>query len=239
MPRSQNSSAQPTRGTITWLGHAAFTITDGTDTVLIDTWLTGNPVATAGPDDVEPTVIAVTHGHLDHLGDAAAISRRTGAPIVAINELASHLARTENVEVLRANIGGTLHKGDVSVKLVPAMHTSAIETADGLLAVTSATGVVVRIGGATIYHAGDTALFGDMAIIGDEDLDVAILPIGNTHTMDPADAAKAVKLLQPKIVIPNHFNTHPGLQRDPEDLVANLHAHAEVRVLGFGESTTL
>jgi L-ascorbate metabolism protein UlaG (beta-lactamase superfamily) len=86
--------------------------------------------------------------------------------------------------------------------------------------------VVVRIGGDTIYHAGDTALFGDMAIIGDEDLDVAILPIGNTHTMDPADAAKAVKLLQPKIAIPNHFNTYPGLQRDPEDLVTNLHAHA-------------
>ncbi len=225
--------------TITWLGHAAFTITDGTETVLIDPWLTGNPVATVRAEDVEPTLIAVTHGHLDHLGDAAAISRRTGAPIVAINELAAHLARTENVEVFRANIGGTVRHGGASVKLVPAMHTSSIETADGLVAVTSATGVVVRIGGATIYHAGDTALFGDMAIIGDEDLDVAIIPIGGTHTMEPADAAKAVKLLQPRIVIPNHFNTHPGLQRDPAELVSNLHAHAEVRVLDIGGSTTV
>ncbi len=139
--------------TISWLGPAAFTIADGTDTVLIDPWLTGNPVATAGPDDVEPTLIAVTHGHLDHLGDAT--------------------------------------------------------------------------------------LFGDMAIIGDEDLDVAIIPIGGTHTMEPAAAAKAVKLLQPRIVIPNHFNTFPGLQQNPDDLVADLHAHAKVRVLGFGESTTV
>jgi len=225
--------------TITWLGHAAFTLTDGTDTVLIDPWLTGNPAATVGPEDVHPTLIAVTHGHMDHLGDAAAISRRTGAPIVAINELASHLARTEDVEVLHANIGGTLRQGGVSVKLVPAMHTSSIETADGLVAVTSATGVVVRIGGATVYHAGDTALFGDMAIIADEDLDVAIIPIGGTYTMDSADAAKAVKLLQPRIVIPNHFNTFPALQSDPAELVANLHAHAEVRVLGIGESTVV
>jgi L-ascorbate metabolism protein UlaG (beta-lactamase superfamily) len=225
--------------TITWLGHAAFTIADGTETVLIDPWLTGNPAASVTAEEVEPTLIAVTHGHADHLGDAAAISRRTGAPIVAINELAVHLARTENVEVLPANFGGTVRHGAASVKLVPAMHTSAIDTGESFVAVTAATGVVVRLDGKAVYHAGDTAIFGDMALIGEEGLDVAIIPIGGTYTMDPADAARAVKLLQPRIAIPNHFNTFPQLQHDPEELARYLRSHAEVRALAPGESTTI
>jgi L-ascorbate metabolism protein UlaG (beta-lactamase superfamily) len=225
--------------TITWLGHAAFSLTDGTDTVLIDPWLTGNPAASTTAEEVEATLIAVSHGHLDHLGDAAAISRRTGAPIVAINELATHVGRTESVEVLAANFGGTVTVGGASVKLVPAMHTSAIDDGTQILASTPAAGVVVRLGGVTVYHAGDTALFGDMTLIGDEGLDVAILPIGGTYTMGPADAARAVGFLHPRIVIPNHFNTFPQLQQDPQELVRDLHDHAEVRILQPGQSTTV
>ena len=224
---------------ITWLGHAAFTITDGTDTVLVDPWLTGNPAATVGPDDVDPTVIVVTHGHMDHLGDAVAISKRTGAPIVAINELAVYLGRTEGATTMPGNFGGTATVAGVRVKLVPAMHTSAVDNGETIVASSAAAGAVIRVGGKTIYHAGDTALFGDMSLIGDEDLDVAILPIGGTYTMEPHDAARAVGLLRPRIVIPNHFNTFPQLQQDPQELVRDIHGTAEVRLLEPGQSTEI
>ena len=224
---------------VTWHGHAAFTLDDGVDVVLIDPWFTGNPAATCGADEVAATLIVVTHGHRDHLGDAVEISRRVGAPILAINELAIHLGRTADVQTLRGNIGGTLRWNGVAVKLVAAVHTSAIDTGDGFAAVTAAAGVVVRIGDKTIYHAGDTALFGDMRLIGDEVLDAAIVPIGGTYTMDARDAARAVELLRPGIVIPNHFDTFPQIRADPQEFADRVGGGARVKVLRPGGSLTI
>jgi len=130
--------------------------------------------------------------------------------------------------------------GGVSVKLVAAVHTSAYDDGETFVAPGAAVGSVIRIGGKAIYHAGDTALFGDMALIGSEGLDAALIPIGGHFTMDPSDAARAARLLAAPVVVPMHFNTFPPIQQDAGRLVDALAGDAaEVRVLAPGESTTL
>ena len=226
--------------TLTWLGHAAFRITDGTDVVLVDPFLTGNPSAAETADAQQPTVIVVSHAHNDHVGDAGAISARTGAPLVTTFELGTYLARAQGANAIPANAGGTVVVGGVSVKLVAAVHTSAYDDGETFVAPGAAVGSVIRIGGKAIYHAGDTALFGDMALIGSEGLDAALIPIGGHFTMDPSDAARAARLLAAPVVVPMHFNTFPPIQQDAGRLVDALAGDAaEVRVLAPGESTTL
>lgn len=217
--------------TITWYGHAAFGITDGDTSLLVDPFLTGNPTAAVAAGDVMPTTILVTHGHSDHLGDAADISKRTGAPVVAAYELGLFLG-AQGVNVTPGNIGGTVAAGEVAVKFVPAVHSSAVGGEDGSFAAPCVpAGFVVRLNGKTIYVAGDTALFGDMELIGDEGLDVAIIPIGGQYTMDAADAVKAVAKLRPKIVIPGHYNTFPTIAADPAAFAAAVAASTKARVI--------
>jgi L-ascorbate metabolism protein UlaG (beta-lactamase superfamily) len=216
--------------TITWYGHAAFTIADGDTTLLIDPYLTGNPTAAIAAGDVAATAILVTHGHSDHLGDAVDISRRTGAPIVATYELGLFLG-TKGVNVTPGNIGGTVTAGEATVKFVPAVHSSTMDENGSLAAASVPTGFVVRLNGTTVYVAGDTALFGDMELIGDEGLDVAIIPIGGQYTMDATDAVKAVAKLRPKTVIPGHFNTFPTIAADPAAFAEAVAAATKARVV--------
>ena len=227
--------------TITWYGHAAFGITSGETSLLGDPFLTGNPAAAVAADQLTPTAILVTHGHSDHLGDAAMISKRTGAPVVATYELGLYLG-AQGVNVTPGNIGGTVTAGKASVKFVPAVHSSAVDNGDGAFAAASApAGFVLRLDGSTVYIAGDTALFGDMDLIGDEGLDVAIVPIGGQYTMDTSDAVKAVTRLRPEVVIPGHYNTFPSIAADPDAFAAAVAASTEARaiVLEPGQSTEI
>lgn len=241
-PDKRNSTRKRnTMTTITWYGHAAFTLASGADLLLIDPFLTDNPTAATTSEALDPTAILVTHGHADHLGDALDISKRTGAPIIANYELALFLGR-KGANVIPGNIGGTVVAGGARVKFVPAVHSSTVDENDVLVAATAPCGFVVRLGGKTIYVAGDTALFGDMDLIGDESLDVAVIPIGGQYTMDPGDALRAVAKLRPALVIPGHYNTYPPIEQDPHafaEAVTNAKSRTKATVLDPGQSVTV
>lgn len=224
--------------TVRFLGHAAFALDAEGKQVVIDPFLTGNPVAAATPDDLNPVAILLTHAHDDHVGDSVAISKRTRAPIIATFELGTYLAQ-QGAETIAANHGGTVKFDGGSVKLVPAWHTSS--HTERFLAPGVPAGLVVRFGGKTMYFAGDTCLFGDMALIGEEELDLAVVPIGDFYTMGPADAVKAVKLLKPRVVIPCHYNTFPPIQQDAQAFKREVEAATSARcvVLQPGEQYVL
>ncbi len=222
---------------IRFLGHAAFALTHEATTVLIDPFLTGNPKAAASADEVDATTILISHGHGDHVGDSVAIAKRTGAPIVAIVEIANELGG-EGVDVFDPNVGGTVTFDWGWVRLTPAWHTST--TPNGT--VTIPAGLVVNIGGKTVYHLGDTALFSDLALPGRRDeLDVALIPIGGHYTMDRHDAVEAAKLVGAKQVIPCHYNTFPPIETDAQAFKADVEAatSSQVVVLEPGETHSL
>jgi L-ascorbate metabolism protein UlaG (beta-lactamase superfamily) len=221
---------------IRFLGHAAFTLEHDGTTVLIDPFLTGNPKAAVTADEVSADVILLSHGHGDHLGDAIAIAKRTGAPIVAIVELAGELAE-EGVQTFDPNIGGTITFDWGSVRLTPAWHTST--TPKGTVAIP--TGLVVEIGGKWIYHLGDTALFSDLALPKRRHpIDVALMPIGGHYTMDRIDAVIAAELVGARQIIPCHYDTFPPIETDVQAFKADVEqaGHAEVIVLAPGETHT-
>lgn len=199
--------------TIQYIGHSAFHLTDGTSSVLIDPFIAGNPTAAFKAEDFSPQTILLTHAHNDHVGDSVDISKRTGARVIATFELANVLAG-KGAQTDGGNHGGTIAFQGGTSKFTPAWHTSSYQDGDQVVAPGVPAGLVVRFGGKTIYFAGDTCLFGDMALIGEEGLDVAVLPIGDHFTMGPADAVRAVKLLKPKLVIPCHYNTFPPIKQD-------------------------
>lgn len=202
--------------TIGYIGHSAFNVTSDGVSLLVDPYITGNPAATSTPGEFSPSTILLTHAHNDHVGDTVAIAARTGAAVIATAELAGYLGGKGVKNAVAANHGGTVRFEGGSTKFVPAWHTSSYF--DDELQTNVAPGVpaghVVRVGGKTIYFAGDTCLFGDMRLIGDEGLDVAVIPIGDHFTMGPADAVRAVEFLRPRIVIPCHYNTFPPIRQD-------------------------
>ncbi len=192
---------------IRWLGHAAFELESAGKTVLFDPWLT-NPKSPVKPEEVSADVVLVTHDHSDHLGEAIQICKRTGAVFVAIYELATHVSK-EGIETIGMNIGGTVEARGIKITAVPAFHSA--ERGNPM-------GFVVDTGEVKVYHAGDTGLFGDMALIGElYSPDIALLPIGSVFTMSPLEAAKAVELLKPKIAIPMHYGTFPIIEQDPKE----------------------
>ncbi len=196
---------------IRFLGHACFELVEGSTRVLIDPFLTGNPKAAAAADEVEPTHIFLTHGHEDHWGDVVDIAKRTGAHCVAIVELARELGAKGVENVDEPNIGGTVEFDGGSVKLVPAWHTST--TPGGT--VNTPAGLVINLGGKTVYHLGDTGLFSDLELIGKrEKPDVALMCIGGYYTMDRFDAVAATKLVGAEKVIPCHYDTFPPIETD-------------------------
>ncbi len=219
---------------ITFLGHSAFSLHDGEATVLIDPFLTGNPMGAASADEVAADAILLTHGHVDHFGDTVAIARRTGAPVQALVEIANEIAE-EGVEVIDTNFGGTAVFPWGNSRAVPAMHTST--TPKGT--VTPAGGLVIEIGGKRIYHLGDTALFSDLALPGQRaKIDIAIVPIGGHYTMDRHDAVVAAGLVGADVVIPCHYDTFPPIKADAAAFKADVEeaGHARVVVLAPGES---
>jgi L-ascorbate metabolism protein UlaG (beta-lactamase superfamily) len=227
---------------VRWLGHAAFELISGSHRVLIDPFLApDNPAAAVGPDEVEPTDILLTHGHGDHVAHAVEVAKRTGASCVALTELARWL-RDQGVEdVADPNLGGTAERQWGWVKVVQAFHTS---TAPDGKVIGHAAGLVIYLDGTTVYHLGDTALFGDMKLIAERTpVNVALVPIGGHFTMDQDDAVTAVELIDADVVIPMHYDTFPPIAADPQRFAADVEASprtsSEVVILAPGESHTL
>jgi L-ascorbate metabolism protein UlaG (beta-lactamase superfamily) len=221
---------------IRFLGHAAFALEHDGTTVLIDPFLTGNPTGAASADEVAADTILVTHGHGDHLGDAVAIAKRTGATVVAITEIAGEIGE-EGVEVVDCNLGGTAEFDWGSVRLTPAWHTST--TPKGTISTPA--GLVIEFGDKRIYHLGDTALFSDLALPKHRGhVDVALMCIGGHYTMDRFDAVVAAELVGADQVIPCHYNTFPPIETDPQAFKSDVQnaGYAEVVVLDPGQTHT-
>ena len=224
---------------IRWLGHSAFTLTDGSTTVLVDPFLTGNPKAPVPAEEVEADVILLTHGHGDHYGDVVDVAKRTGATVLAITEIAGELDGLGVDNVVNPNLGGTVTFDWGWVKLVPAWHTavSAAGTAH------MPAGLLIHYGGHLIYHLGDTALFGDMKLIagrGDR-VELALVPIGGHYTMDRYDAVTAVELINPFQTIPIHYGTFPPVETDAQAFKQDVEqaGFSEVLVLDPGDTHTI
>ena len=227
-------------------GHACFELSDGEATVVIDPFLKpNNPKAVATVEEVDATHVLLTHGHADHIADAVALCKRTGATAAAQVEVANWLGERGVENTLDPNLGGTVRFDWGWAKLVQAFHTNTMPgSADAPFSATHGTAVgqaagwVVDIGGKTIYHAGDTCLFGDMQLIAQRTpVDVAILPIGGHYTMDRHDAAYAAGLIGAATVIPCHYDTFPPIETDAEAFKADVESQSssEVVILSPGE----
>lgn len=213
---------------IRFLGHACFELVGHDTTVLLDPFLTDNPQAALGPDELHPTHILLTHGHPDHYGDVVSIAKGTGARCVAITEIAEELLEAGVENVVGPNLGGTVPLGDGWVRLVPAWHTSTTPGGQG----NTSAGLVVHLDGVTVYHLGDTALFSDLALVGSRDrIDVALICIGGFHTMDRFDAAAAANLIGAAVVIPCHYNTFPRIQADDRAFKADVESRTSTKVV--------
>jgi L-ascorbate metabolism protein UlaG (beta-lactamase superfamily) len=204
-------------------GQSCFELSEGETTVLVDPFLKpNNPAAVATGEEVEPTHIAISHGHVDHMADAVGVATRTGAECVAIVEIANWLQEQGVEKVHDPNLGGTVEFEWGWIKLVPAWHTSTIAgSAEAPYSPTpgtvtgTAAGLLISIGGVAVYHAGDTCLFGDMKLIAERNpVDVALLPIGGHYTMDRHDAVVAAEFVGAGTVIPMHYDTFPPIETD-------------------------
>jgi L-ascorbate metabolism protein UlaG (beta-lactamase superfamily) len=216
---------------IRFLGHSCFELTEGDTRVLMDPFLTGNPKAAASHGELEPTHIFLTHGHPDHYGDIVDIAKRTGAPCVAIAELSGELGDHGVENTTDPNLGGTVEFEGGWVRLVPAWHTST--TPGGTVNVPA--GLVINLGGKTVYHLGDTALFSDLRLVGERDeLDAALVCIGGHYTMDRHDAVIACELIGARTVIPCHYDTMPVIETDAQAFKSDV----EQRTAGEGRRQT-
>lgn len=223
---------------LTYHSHACFGVTVDDTKLLIDPFLSGNELADVGPEEVEADYILISHGHGDHVGDTVAIAQRTGAMTISNYEIMGWLQGQGVARAHPLHIGGGFDFPFGRVKLTIAHHGSALP--DGSYGGNPA-GFLLTLAGKKIYHACDTGLFYDMKLIGEEGLDVAILPIGDNFTMGPDDALRAVKLLLPKVVIPIHYDTFDVIKQDPHAFAARVEAEtlAKCVVLKPGESYRL
>jgi len=199
-------------GKIRWLGHAGFEIELTNKVVLIDPWLDGNPKAPMRAADIKKAdLVCVTHDHSDHVGDAIEICKRTGATFVGVYELGGYAQEMGINDVVGINIGGSVDVKGIRISMVHAFHSST----QG-----APTGFIIKAEGKTIYHTGDTGLFGDMKLISEiHKPNIALIPIGDYYTMGPKEAAEAVKLINPAVVIPMHYQTFPILMPSAEGFI--------------------
>ena len=220
---------------ISYHGHSVVKIETEGKTILIDPFINGNGLTDLKEEEQNPDVILLTHGHNDHVGDTVSIAKRSGALVVAPNELANYLG-WQGLNVHPMHIGGARQFDFGKVKFTQAFHGSSYVTENNEIIYTGMPGgILFTAEGKTIYHAGDTALFSDMKLIGERHpVDVLFVPIGDNFTMGIEDAAYAVSLIKPKIVVPVHYNTFPPIEVDPNEFAA-LVQDAEVQILQPGE----
>jgi L-ascorbate metabolism protein UlaG (beta-lactamase superfamily) len=224
--------------TLTWHGHSCFTlVTEEQQRIMIDPWLDENPAAEIKTKDVEALdYILVSHGHSDHFADCITLAKKTGATVVSTYELVGFAQGKGVKQGHGMNIGGAFVFDFGRVKLTPALHTGSVFGDDDGTHTTDPSGFLISLNsGQRLYHAGDTALIMDMQLLRGL-VDVAILPIGDNFTMGPEDAAKAVEMIQPEVVIPMHYNTFPLIEQNPEGFRQLVGDAAKVQVLQPGES---
>jgi L-ascorbate metabolism protein UlaG (beta-lactamase superfamily) len=224
--------------TITWYGHAALDVETAGYHILVDPFLSHNPVASISADQVPADFILLSHGHGDHVGDTQEIAHRTGALVISNFEIASWLS-AKGLKTHGQHLGGGFHHPFGYLKLTLALHGSAMP--DGSYGGNPAGFLLTTLEGHKIYLAQDTGLFGDMRLIGEEGIDLAVLPIGDNYTMGPIDALRAVKLIQPKHVIPIHYDTFELIAQDEHAWAEKVRAETSTQphVLKPGESFTL
>ncbi len=222
---------------LTWYGHGAMGLEVGQYKLLVDPFLTGNPTATATPETVPADFILLSHGHGDHVGDAVAVAKRTGATIISNFEI-SNWVQAQGLNAHAQHLGGGYHHPFGYLKLTLALHGSALpDGSDG----GNPAGFLLTAEGKKLYLACDTGLFGDMKLIGEEGVDLAVLPIGDNFTMGPDDALRAVKLIQPKHVIPVHYNTWDLIAQDPNAWARRVESETSTKahVIKPGESFSI
>ncbi len=226
---------------LTYLGHSGFHIAGGGSSIVIDPFLSGNPLATTKPESLNCDVVMLTHGHSDHLGDGISIARKNNATLIAPFELAMYCQSKGVEKVHPMHIGGSFTFPFGKVKLTIAVHGSAVIEEDTITYTGNPCGIILSIEGTTIYHAGDTGLFYDMNLIGEmNDLDVAFLPIGGNFTMDIPDAVKAVEFLKPRLALPMHYNTFDLIKAEPDEFVRQCEAKGfKARKISIGESINI
>jgi len=207
---------------LTWLGHATFKITTPSGKVIVvDPWVDGNPVCPKAAKKLSRVdTVLITHGHGDHIGDAVKIAKKFKPQVISIYETSLWLASKGVKNTTGMGKGGTIKAGEIEVTMVNALHSNGIEDGKKIIYGGEPCGYIVRLpGGLRIYHAGDTAIFGDMKLIAElYEPEVAMLPIGDYYTMGPREAAMAIRLLNVKHVVPMHYGTFPVLTGTPEEL---------------------
>lgn len=224
---------------VSFHGHSVVKIKTGDCTILIDPFISGNDLTDLIAANEKPNVILLTHGHNDHVGDTVAIAKANDSLVIAPFELAEYLG-WQGVRTHGMHIGGANQFDFGKVKFTQAFHGSSFVTEENEIIYTGMpAGILFSVEGKTIYHAGDTALFGDMKLIGERHpIDLAFLPIGDNFTMGIEDAAYAVELLKPQSVVPIHYNTFPPIKQDPNEF-KELVKNTKVHIWAAGEGTEL